>query len=825
MSRKTLALLLIFVVTSAAGASAQSFYYPTCATYDPVRDCYYVTNQGSGPNCGIVKIDSLRVRSYFNSGQFTGCTGLLIRGDTLYMETLQSVVLFDLNTRAVLTEIPIPGSARLYAIEGDDAGNLYLSDFIVHKIFKLRIGTWELSTFASGLTRTCGMLYQRSRNRLIVASGAEQSIISAVSLADSSVTQLVGLGLGDLDRLAEDDEGNVYVSDWQYDIIYKFDPDITVPEIAATHLRDPSGICFDLRRKIMLVPLQTSHSVVFLEMGIGHFNRIWSGAPVGDGTPSDARGIAWVDYDNDGFDDLFVTNAGTSPGLNNRLFRNNKDGTFTSVISDDITNNGGISLNSTWADYDNDGAIDCFISNAQNALSFLYHNIGGGTFQRIFADPVATRTAFATAAGWSDYDNDGRVDLFVASRGSNALFHNGAGAFTEVTSGAVVTDAGQASGVGWADYDNDLDPDLFVAFETGGSSDPSDRLYRNTGGSFSRVANPPIGADGAATYGGSWGDYDNDGDLDLFVAAADDGSGGNNYLYRNNGDGTFAEVSSTAMPFNGGNCFGSCWADLNNDGYLDLFVANFYSGSGEAGNFLFWNNSDGSFSHETIGQIVTDTAFSNSVAASDYDLDGDLDLFVTQTGGRDNMFYRNNMNTSNWIELKCVGRQSNTSAIGARIRVKAEIDGSPVWQMREISSQTGFGGQNSLTAHFGLRSALVIDTIRLEWPSGLVNVMENVAINQLMTIYEECCLGRVGDANGSNEPTDEITLSDIMLMVDVKFISGDCTKLPCLAEADVNQDGGANPNCDEHVTLGDIMTLVDFLFITGPETATLKDCL
>ena len=88
-----------------------------------------------------------------------------------------------------------------------------------------------------------------------------------------------------------------------------------------------------------------------------------------------------------------------------------------------------------------------------------------------------------------------------------------------------------------------------------------------------------------------------------------------------------------------------------------------------------------------------------------------------------------------------------------------------------------------------------------------------------------CCEDRVGDANGSNEPTDEITLGDIMLMVDVKFISGDCSKLPCLAEADVNQDGGANPNCDDHVTLGDIMTLVDFLFITGPENATLPECL
>ncbi|MCX6835021.1 MAG: FG-GAP-like repeat-containing protein [candidate division Zixibacteria bacterium] len=808
MSRKTLTLLLVFVVTTAAGASAQSLYwYPTCATYDPVRDCYYVTNQGDGPKGGIVKIDSLLVQSYFNSGQFTRCTGLLIRGDTLYMETLQSVVLFDLNTSAVLTQIPIPGSSRLYAIEGDDSGNLYLSDFEVHKIFKLRIGTWELSTFASGLTKTCGMLFQKSRNRLIVVSGAEQSIISAVSLADSSVTQLVGVGMGDLDRLAADDEGSIYVSDWQYDIVYKFDSDMNVQDIVATAVRDPAGICFDLRRKIMLVPKQTIHSVVFLDMAIGHFNRIWSAAPVGDGTPSDAQGVAWVDYDNDGFDDLFVTNAGTSPGLNNRLFRNNNDGSFTSVASDNIANDGGISLNSTWADYDNDGAIDCFVSNANEQADFLYHNLGDGTFLRVDQDPITVQTAHSTAASWGDYDNDGQVDLFVARRSGSSLFHNNDGSFTEVNSSGLAQEDGLASGASWADYDGDGDLDLFAAFEANGLADANDRLYRNVNGSFSQVAASSIGADGVTTDGGSWGDYDNDGDLDLFVPAAADGSEGADFLYRNDGDGTFTNQSESPVVTSGGNSFGSCWADLNNDGYLDLFVANSYAGTGEPGNFLFWNNGDNSFSRDTVGQIVTDTAFSNSVAASDYDLDGDLDLFVTQTGGRNNMFYRNNLNSGRWIELKCVGRESNTSAIGTRIRVKAEIDGSPVWQMREISSQTGFGGQNSLTVHFGLQSASVIDTIRIEWPSGAVNVMEGVTVNQLLTIYETCCQARVGDANGVGTYPQEVTISDIQLLVTAKFIVGSCAALPCLAEADVNQSGEADPTCND-ITISDIQTLV-----------------
>ena len=110
------------------------------------------------------------------------------------------------------------------------------------------------------------------------------------------------------------------------------------------------------------------------------------------------------------------------------------------------------------------------------------------------------------------------------------------------------------------------------------------------------------------------------------------------------------------------------------------------------------------------------------------------------------------------------------------------------------------------------------DDIKME-----TNDTNNEAIESIT--FATCCIGRVGDANCSNEPTDEVTLGDIMLMVDAKFISGDCSKLPCLAEADVNQDGSAHPDCDEHVTLGDIMTLVDFLFITGPENATLPDCL
>jgi len=190
------------------------------------------------------------------------------------------------------------------------------------------------------------------------------------------------------------------------------------------------------------------------------------------------------------------------------------------------------------------------------------------------------------------------------------------------------------------------------------------------------------------------------------------------------------------------------------------------------------------------------------------------------------ILYLNNGNSNHWITVKPVGTISNRSAVGVKVRCKATINGQPVWQLQELQTMTGLRAQPPLELHFGLGDATVIDSLKLEWPSsGIVQVLENVAADQFLIVTERCCEGRVGDANGEGEYPDEITLGDIMLLVDVKFVSSDCSKLPCLAEADVNQDGGDNPNCDDHVTLGDIMTLVDFLFITCPENGTLPECL
>ncbi|MBN1559814.1 VCBS repeat-containing protein, partial [candidate division KSB1 bacterium] len=212
---------------------------------------------------------------------------------------------------------------------------------------------------------------------------------------------------------------------------------------------------------------------------------------------------------------------------------------------------------------------------------------------------------------------------------------------------------------------------------------------------------------------------------DLFVANLGD----KNFLYANNGDGTFTKISDGALVNDESDSPCGSWGDYDNDGDLDLFVVNL-----GINNFLYANNGDGTFTKITEAIIVYDEECSNGCSWADYDNDGDLDLFVSNSGN--NFLYKNNGNSNNWINIQCVGTTSNTSAIGARVKVKANINGNPVWQLQEISGQTGFGSQNSLNVEFGLGDATMIDSIRIEWPSGLAQDWLNIAANQFLTAIE-----------------------------------------------------------------------------------------
>ncbi len=416
---------------------------------------------------------------------------------------------------------------------------------------------------------------------------------------------------------------------------------------------------------------------------------------------------------------------------------------FTRITTGEITNDIASSLGASWGDYDNDGNLDLFVANANGENNFLYQNNGDGTFTRITEGDIVNDGGFSESCSWADIDNDGDLDLFVGNDGIDFLYqHNGDGGFTKITSGPVVSNETRTTHGALADYDNDGDLDLFI-------TTPAELniLFNNNGdGTFTQVTEGEIVNVVNNSLGAGWGDLDNDGDLDLFVTnAINSGLGfpvGNNELYLNNGDGTFTTVTEGAIVNDGGDSIGSSWLDFDNDGDLDLFVANanvdgFGQPENPQTNFLYSNNGDGTFTRIVTGSIVTDPGISLGSAFADMDRDGDVDGLVANSGNQEvNFLYTNNGNANNWINIKLQGTVSNRSAIGAKVEVKTTINEQSVWQLHELSAQTGASAQNSLNAEFGLGTATTVDSVVVEWPSGVVQTLANVAANQFLTITE-----------------------------------------------------------------------------------------
>ena len=475
-------------------------------------------------------------------------------------------------------------------------------------------------------------------------------------------------------------------------------------------------------------------------------------------------GSAWGDYDNDGFVDLFVTNYETNAP--NLLYHNNGDGSFTKVSTGAITTDLASSLAASWGDYDNDGDLDLYVANNIGYQNFLYRNNGNGSFTKIANDPVVNDLGYAHGVSWVDYDRDGFLDLFVADYFStkfNQLYHNnGDGTFTKETNSAPVLEAGfSVSGI-WGDYNNDGYPDLFIT----NTENSNNSLYENKGdGQFLKINTGAIVTDGGSSVGASWGDYNNDGHLDLFVANAGDQD---NFLYTNNGDGSFTRETSGVIVNDGGHSHGSAWADYDNDGDLDLFVSN---DQGQD-NFLYSNNGDGTFS-KTINQITQDSGDSFGAGWADIDNDGDVDLFIANHNSNENFVYENSRGKCQ--SKFCVileGTNSNRSAIGTKVHVKSTIYGTSVWQMRELSGQTGggIGGQNELKTIFGLGNATAIDSVIIEWSSGYQQVLVNPALDDCMTITEEngseiCGIAYYDENGNCTQDVDEPGLSNIKLIV------------------------------------------------------------
>lgn len=467
------------------------------------------------------------------------------------------------------------------------------------------------------------------------------------------------------------------------------------------------------------------------------FTRVTVGSIVSD--HGNTFSGSWCDYDNDGFLDLVAANGGPNASENEFLYHNDGAGGFNKVTGINVVTNGGFSFAAAWGDYDNDGLVDLFIPNL-GQKNFLYRNQGGGVFAKITTGAVANDVGNSVACAWGDYDNDGFLDLFVANRSGqrNFLYHNnGDGTFSRVTTGPVATDAGSSEGCAWGDYDNDGYLDLFVA-----NLGQRNFLYHNNrDGTFTRVNTGRIATDVANSVCAAWGDFDNDGWLDLFVSSY----GGNSLLYRNNRDGTFTRITAGPAATDSGNAVGCAWGDYDNDGFLDLFV----SRASDQRNSLYHNNGDGTFAKITTGNIVTDGGDSIGCAWGDSDNDGFLDLFVANRSGQNNFLYHNDGNSSRWLKVRCVGAVSNRSAIGVKVRVRTTLAGSERSQLRQVSGGDGENNSDSLIAHFGLGDALEADVLRLEWPSGAVQEFTHVAANREVTVIEPPRLGANRAADGT----------------------------------------------------------------------------
>src|SRR5262249_18348745 len=286
-----------------------------------------------------------------------------------------------------------------------------------------------------------------------------------------------------------------------------------------------------------------------------------------------------------------------------------------------------------------------------------------------------------------------------------------------------------ANGATWADYDNDGFPDLFIY----GGAGHNLLFHNDHNGKFTQVHGAPFDTDFAPSVAATWGDYDNDGFLDLFVTTGNfDTVPRHNFLYHNNGNGTFKKVTTGVIATDNSSSTSGAWEDYDNDGNLDLFVAQNTGSSGPARqNILYHNNGEGTFTSVTNTAATADRGYFTGGSWGDYDNDGFPDLLVA--AGPPSLLYHNEGNNNHWITFKLVGTQSNRSAIGAKVRVKATIRGKNYWQMRHLSSD-GLGG--SLNAHFGLGDATNAESVRIEWPSGTVQEFQNVAAQRFVTVTE-----------------------------------------------------------------------------------------
>jgi hypothetical protein len=487
-------------------------------------------------------------------------------------------------------------------------------------------------------------------------------------------------------------------------------------------------------------------------------------------------GGLFFDYDNDGNLDIFLVNSGSllaseHDTATNALYKNSGDGTFTDVTQMANVGGRGYGMGCIAADYDNDGDTDLYLTHfGENQL---YRNNGDGTFTDVTVHAGVGDARWSVSASFGDFDLDGRLDLYIANYLDYTLEtahdcymegvhiycspheyqgvrdtlyrNNGDGTFTDVTEAAGVTNQGKGLGVLFTDYNADGYPDIFVTNDT-----VEDFLYRNNGdGTFTNVANDvgvAYNADGRITgsMGIANGDYDNDGKLDLFVTNF---SLEVNSLFHNDGDGFYTMTTfdaGLARPSFAVLGFGTQFLDCDNDGNLDLFVANGHVWDNvELVNpnlvakqtcQLFHNNGDGGFNEisQEAGAFFSSRLFARGTAVGDYDNDGDADLLVTTCGGAPALLRNDATNHNHWLQIKLIGTRSNRDGIGAKVRVQTENR----TQVREVTCGGSYASDSAHTLHFGLGDATTVQTVKVTWPSGHIQLLKNARIDETITIIE-----------------------------------------------------------------------------------------
>lgn len=479
--------------------------------------------------------------------------------------------------------------------------------------------------------------------------------------------------------------------------------------------------------RITLATLLLSQSI----LAQGGWTKIQSssGNPVTTFTsPGIYKGAAWVDVNNDGNTDLFA--------MPNFLFINQGNGVFTHITNAGINpaplqNPGGCS----WADINNDGFTD-FIT-AQNP-SEIYINNGNSTFNNITSQLSSLNGYASWGCALADVNNDNQLDLFYAQAFGfhGAAFpypcrfyiQNSSGGFNMQT-GYACTDSVKPYTVPYFhDYDLDGDMDLFIATGPGGSPGP-DYCYKNlkveTGlDTLIRMSAEPWTTQLQDGQCYNFIDYDNDGDLDLCLTNY---AGASTRFYRNDGGGNYTALTTpftVTLPF-----LSNSWGDFDNDGDLDVIIAS------DNAPLKYFNNTNGVFTLTVPSLTVP--ASNSAVISCDYDNDGDLDLFIHGDNSARSLWRNDSVATGNhFVSYTLKGTVSNSSAIGAVIKIKAFINGVAVWQMRQVTAQNSFQGQNDLRVHFGLGDGTLVDSLIIHWLSGIKECYTLKPVDVFATLIE-----------------------------------------------------------------------------------------